>query len=90
MFKKIFPPIETTLDLEPEELAPFVLKHLKQIGKINRYNYTLGTSPEMVIYAGQHLEEFKKQPVCKEGEEIPVKGNSLKLEPRSLVVLIEK
>ena len=61
MFKKIFPPIETTLDLEPEELAPFVLKHLKQIGKINRYNYTLGTSPEMVIYAGQHLEEFKKR-----------------------------
>lgn len=61
MFKEIFPPIETVLELEPEELAPFVLKHLKQMGKINRYNYTLGTSPEMVTYAGQYLEVFKKR-----------------------------
>ena len=43
MFKNIFPPIETTLEIEPEELAPFVLKHLKQIGKINRHNYTFIT-----------------------------------------------
>lgn len=61
MFKSIFPPIETALELEPEELAPFVLRHLKQIKNINRYNYTLGTSTEMVEYAGQHLEEFKKR-----------------------------
>ena len=61
MFKQIFPPIETAIELEPEELAVFVLKHLQQIGKINRYNYTLGTSPEMVEYAGQHLEVFKKK-----------------------------
>lgn len=61
MFKNIFPTIQTALDLEPEELASFVLKHLKQIGKINRYNYTLGTDPEIVEYAGQRLEEFKKR-----------------------------
>lgn len=61
MFKEIFPPIETALELEPEELAVFVLKHLCRIGKINRYNYTLGTNPEMVDYAGQHREIFFKR-----------------------------
>lgn len=63
MFKEIFPPIDTALELEPEELAPFILRHLQQMGgkNINRYNYTLGTSPEMVEYAGSHLEEFKKR-----------------------------
>lgn len=61
MFKNIFPPIETALEIEPEELAPFVLKHLKQIRKINIHNYTLGTSSEIVEYAGQHLDEFKKR-----------------------------
>ena len=61
MFKEIFPPIETALDMEPEELAPFVLKHLEKIGKINRYNYTLGTSGEMREYAGDHLEDFQKR-----------------------------
>lgn len=61
MFKDIFPDIGVALELEPEELASFVLKHLNKIGKINRYNYTLGTSPEMFEYAGQYLEEFKKR-----------------------------
>lgn len=60
MFKEIFPPIETALDMEPEELAPFVLRHLKKIGKINRYNYSL-ISEEKKEYAGEHLEEFQKQ-----------------------------
>lgn len=62
MFKEIFPPIETALELEPEELAFFVLKHLKRMGRgINKHNYTLGTSSEMVDYAGGNLEEFKKR-----------------------------
>lgn len=61
MFKDIFPPIETVLDMEPEELAPFVLKHLSQAEKINRYNYTLGTSGDIQEYAKEHLRDFQKQ-----------------------------
>lgn len=61
MFKEIFPPIETALDMETEELAPFVLKHLKQVGKINRYNYTLRGHGELREYADEHLEEFQKR-----------------------------
>ena len=60
MMKTIFPPIETALEMEPEELAPFVLKHLSEIDNINRYNYTLNTSSEMREYAGQHLAEFQE------------------------------
>lgn len=58
--KDIFPPIETALDLEPEELAPFVLKYLSTRTNINRYNFILGSDPEIVDYAsGGHLEELK-------------------------------
>lgn len=61
MFKEIFPPIETALEMEPEELAPFVLKHLNKVGNINRYNYTLSTSSEMQEYTGKHLKDFQKR-----------------------------
>lgn len=61
MFKDIFPPIETVLELEPEELAPFVLKHLSKVNKINRYNYTLNTNDGMQEYAGEHLKDFQKR-----------------------------
>jgi len=61
MFSSIFPPIETALELEPEELAPFVLKHLKQLRDINRYNYTLTSDSELRNYAGGHIEEFSKR-----------------------------
>ena len=61
MFREIFPPIETVLDMEPEELAPFVLRHLEIIGKINRYNYTLGAGEVINNYAGEHLEEFQER-----------------------------
>jgi len=61
MFKEIFPPIETALDMEPEELAPFVLKHLKKIGNINRNNYTSDKSVGIREYAREHLEEFQKR-----------------------------
>ena len=61
MFKQIFPPIETALDMEPEELAPFVLKHLKTIKNINRYNYTLESSGGLQEYAGEYIKEFQKR-----------------------------
>lgn len=61
MFKDIFPPIETVLDMEPEELAPFVLKHLESTDHINRYNYTLSTSGDMQEYAKKHLKDFQKR-----------------------------
>lgn len=61
MFRDIFPPIETVLELEPEELAPFVLKHLSGADKINRYNYTLGSSSGIQDYAGEHLRDFQKR-----------------------------
>jgi len=56
-FKAIFPPIETALEMEPEELAPFVLQYLATQGSnINRYNFTLGSNPEVRDYAaGGHL-----------------------------------
>ncbi|MFC1716560.1 TIGR02391 family protein [Candidatus Poribacteria bacterium] len=59
--KEIFPPIETALELEPEELAPFVLQHLNTGIRINRHNYTSGNSPEFIEYAGEQKEEFPKR-----------------------------
>ena len=61
MFKDIFPPIETALELEPEELAQFVLKHLNEIKHINRYNYTLSTHGDMKEYAQSDLQEFQEK-----------------------------
>jgi len=59
-FKGTFPPIETALDMEPEELAPFVLRDLASRGQsnINRYNYGLGNTQDFVEYVGQHRERF--------------------------------
>jgi hypothetical protein len=40
--KDIFPPIETALEMEPEELGALVLKYLATQGEnIYRYNMTL-------------------------------------------------
>ena len=61
MFKEIFPPIETVLEMEPEELAPFVLKHIQKSPNINRYNYVLA-STEMIEYAGKgYLKELQER-----------------------------
>jgi len=59
-FRDIFPPVETALDLEPDELAPFILRDLatRGQGSINRYNYTLGTSQDLQEYAKEHREAF--------------------------------
>lgn len=61
MFKNNFPPIETVLEMEPSELAPFVLKDLNDIDQINRYNYTLRTSGDMQDYAGGHIKDFQER-----------------------------
>lgn len=63
-FQNEFPPIENALEMEPEELAPFVLKYLstrEKTGKMNRYNFTLGSSSEYGEYAGSHKTEFLKR-----------------------------
>lgn len=56
--KDIFPPIETALEMEPEELAQFVLKYLATESQINRYNFTLGTSPELTAYAVGKIQQL--------------------------------
>jgi len=60
MFKDSFPSIELVLEMEPEELAAFVLKHLNTVNHINRYNYTLDTNSDLREYAGAHLSNFQK------------------------------
>ncbi len=54
MFKEIFPPIETVLDMEPEELAPIVLKYLSESGQqtLNMHNFSIGTNSDFVQWAG--------------------------------------
>lgn len=49
-FDDVFPPIDIALELEPEELAVFVLKYLDEQPNINRYNFTLGTNSDMSLY----------------------------------------
>jgi len=59
-FANIFPPLELMLEMEPEELAPFVLKHISTLGSINRYNYTLSTNPDLSEYAGGNLRQVQE------------------------------
>jgi len=61
--KDIFPPIETALEMEPEELGPLVLKYLATQGEnINRYNMTLpGGLPDLGQYAGRHADAFRER-----------------------------
>lgn len=63
LYNKIFPTIETVLELEPEELAIFVLKHLSEGGsqQMNRYNYTIGTSPDFLSWAGAYKEQANER-----------------------------
>jgi len=59
LYENIYPPVETVLELEPEELAPIVLKHLSQAvaTKLNRYNFSLGTDPDFIKWAGPYREK---------------------------------
>src|SRR5437773_1139421 len=54
------PPINTVLEMEPEELAPFVLKDLSGHNSINRYNYTLPNS-EIIQSAGNVKEQLLRE-----------------------------
>ncbi len=53
-YETIYPPTETVLDMEPEELAPIVLRHLSESGpqKLNMHNFSVGTDPDFVKWAG--------------------------------------
>ena len=62
LYEQIYPPAETVLDMEPEELAPIVLKHLSKSGsqKLNMHNFSIGTDPDFVKWAGddhRHRQE---------------------------------
>ena len=54
-YDEIYPPVETVLEMEPEELAPIVLKHLARPGqgKLNLHNFTIGTGADFVQWAGE-------------------------------------
>jgi uncharacterized protein (TIGR02391 family) len=57
IYREIYPPVETVLEMEPQELAPIILKHLSQSGsQINRYNFTNGNSPDFIEWAGSSRE----------------------------------
>lgn len=61
---EILPDIQTVLEMEPEELAPFVLHTLDKLPeqRLNRHNFTM-ISQEYQKYAGQHLEDFSRRVV---------------------------
>lgn len=61
-FSQIFPPVETVLEMEPEELAPFVLQQISSVqdGNLNRYNYSLG-SGDFIQWAGANNEEVLRR-----------------------------
>jgi len=57
-----FPPPKEILDMEPEELAPFVLRHLqKQREKLNRYNFTLPNDRELHETLGLDYDRYLKR-----------------------------
>jgi uncharacterized protein (TIGR02391 family) len=53
-FWKKAPPPEQVLEMEPEELAPYILRYLqKNPNNINRYNFTLLNDHELLSRLGQ-------------------------------------
>ncbi|OHA18577.1 MAG: TIGR02391 family protein [Candidatus Taylorbacteria bacterium RIFCSPHIGHO2_01_FULL_46_22b] len=58
LYSEIYPLPEAVLEMEPEELAPLVLKHLGRAeqGKLNRHNFLLGTDREFVDWAGSYKQ----------------------------------
>lgn len=61
MYSEIYPLPEAVLEMEPEDLAPFVLKHLSKAGRgnLNRHNFLLGTDQELINWAGSHQQGQK-------------------------------
>jgi len=62
--REIFPPLETALELEPEELAPFVLKYLNALAEANtpiqKKDLVALNGPKLQEYAGERQEELGK------------------------------
>lgn len=58
-YKEFFPPPETVLELEPEELAPFVLQFLSNTGdgKLNMHNFSLASGDDFTTWAGSDLRD---------------------------------
>lgn len=56
------PPAEEILEMEPEELAPFILRYLQQQppGTINRYNFTLASDHTLHERLGRRVEDYKR------------------------------
>ena len=56
------PPAEEILEMEPEELAPFILRYLQQhpAGTINRYNFTLVSDPTLHAQLGRRVDDYKR------------------------------
>src|ERR1035437_7185693 len=59
---KELPPPKEVLEMEPEELAPFILRYLKTQTQINRYNFTLVNNPE--LYNQLNRQEVEKYAQC--------------------------
>src|SRR5208282_3212434 len=57
----IFPPPDELLELEPEDLAPLVLRYLSQAPRqeLHRYNFTI-QSGALGAYAGARYEEIAR------------------------------
>jgi len=57
-YEKIFPSVDTILDLEPEELAPLVLRFLNEAGsqELNIHNFSLGSGQDFINWAGKDLK----------------------------------
>lgn len=62
--KEILPSLENLLEMEPEEIAPFILKYLdaqeSEGSHLNRYNFTLNTNPHLSEYAGRNIGQVAK------------------------------
>ncbi len=63
IYTELYPAVEEVLEMLPEELGPFVLRHLNsgQSQKLNRYNFTLGNDSEFIEWAGDNREEIMKR-----------------------------
>ncbi len=64
--KNIFPPVEQLLDMEPEEIGPFLLEYLNVTdedptsSKLNRYNFTLESNQELSDYSEGRIVDVAK------------------------------
>src|SRR3989344_5568616 len=61
LYSEVYPLPQAVLEMEPEELAPFVLKHLSKAGqgKLNRHNFLLASDHEMIEWAGSYQQALK-------------------------------